>query len=202
MRESNRQEIYGIERNDEIGLLSNTIQDLFVKGYYDGLTGIYNRRYMEITLRQIMASMSRMESKLSVMMIDADHFKKYNDTYGHSEGDTCLAAVAKALAETLSRADDFVSRYGGEEFSVILPNTDESGARYIAGKLLDSIRALNVPHAKSDAAGCVTISVGVTTGFVQQGVSGADYIKRADEALYMSKQSGRNRYTFIQFEEV
>ncbi|MCL2702752.1 MAG: GGDEF domain-containing protein [Defluviitaleaceae bacterium] len=181
--------------------LNTSKHDLLDKVHYDALTGIYNRRFMEDSLKRIVRSLSRHGGTLSVMMMDIDYFKKYNDTYGHSEGDTCLKAVAEALAGCLSRADDFVARYGGEEFTVILPDTDQSGARVMANKILRCVRALEIPHEKNEAASCVTISIGVTTSEVAHAHQGVDYIKRADEALYQSKQRGRNRYTYVDFRE-
>jgi len=175
--------------------------DLEDKIHYDALTGIYNRRFMEENLKRIVRSLARSGGVLSVLMIDIDHFKKYNDTYGHSEGDVCLKAIAETIAGSLLRADDFAARYGGEEFAVILPDTDENGARKKAEEIIDNIIAKNILHEKNDIACCVTASIGVTTSGVRQGHSGADYIRRADEALYMAKQSGRNRYVFIDFED-
>jgi len=177
--------------------LHEIIMDLEDKIHYDALTGIYNRRFIEENLKRIVRSLARSGGFLSVLMIDIDYFKDYNDTYGHSEGDVCLKVVAETISGSLLRADDFAARYGGEEFVVILPDTDETGARTKAEIILDNIREKNVPHENSKAASYVTVSIGVTTSIVQQGQSGADYIKRADEALYMAKQSGRNRYVFI-----
>jgi len=173
--------------------------DLIDKVHYDALTGIYNRLYMEDSLKRIISSVARSGGQLSVMMVDVDHFKKYNDTYGHSNGDACLKSVAETLAVSVARADDFVARYGGEEFAVILPNTDESGARKMAGNMLENIKARNIPHEKNEIAGHITISIGVTTGEVERTQSGIDYIKCADEALYISKRNGRNRYTYMDF---
>ena len=190
-------QIYGMDRDDEIGELSRTIRDLFTKANVDALTGIYNRRYIENNLMQTMEFLSRSDGQLSVLMLDIDFFKRYNDTYGHDQGDMCLKAVAGALASGVSRSNDFVARYGGEEFLAVLPNTDEPGARAIAEKLLDNVRMLDIPHAGNDAAHCVTVSIGVTTSTVEFTQTQEEYIKRADEALYMSKQSGRNKYTFL-----
>ena len=190
-------QIYGMDRDDEIGELSRTIRDLFTKANVDALTGIYNRRYIENNLMLTMEFLSRSAGKLSVLMLDIDFFKRYNDTYGHDQGDMCLKAVAGALSGGVSRSNDFVARYGGEEFLAVLPNTDESGARAIAEKLLDNVRMLDIPHAGNDAAPCVTISIGATTGSVEFTQTQEEYIKSADEALYMSKQSGRNKYTFL-----
>ena len=176
--------------------------DLTDKIHFDALTGIYNRRFMEDSLKRIIKSLARSGSTLGLMMIDVDFFKKYNDTYGHSEGDECLKAVARSISETLQRPDDFAARYGGEEFSVILPDSDESGARVIANNILRNIAALHIPHEKNESTGYVTVSIGVTTSSVERTHLGLDYIKIADKALYQSKLSGRNRYTYIDFDTV
>jgi diguanylate cyclase (GGDEF)-like protein len=181
--------------------LNASNMELTDKIQYDTMTGIYNRRYLEENLKRITKSHSRSGGTLSVLMLDVDLFKRYNDRYGHSEGDRCLIAVAEAFAGALSRADDFVVRYGGEEFAVVLPNTDEEGARHIADKLLDAVRSRHILHEDSDVSDRVTVSIGVTTGLVRPGVGGADFIAHADKALYISKQGGRDRYTFMQFEE-
>jgi diguanylate cyclase (GGDEF)-like protein len=143
-----------------------------------------------------MKSLSRSESTLGMMMIDIDFFKKYNDTYGHAEGDKCLKTVARVISQCITRADDFVARYGGEEFVIVLPHTNANGLRLIAARLLERVRRRNLPHRNSDVADCVTISIGITTGKVHHTQDGKEYLLRADEALYKSKQDGRNRYTF------
>ena len=183
-----------------IELYENNV-DLSDKVYLDPLTGMYNRRFLEDCLKRITLSLLRSGGVLSVMMVDIDYFKKYNDNYGHSEGDICLKEVAETIGKTLLRPDDFVARYGGEEFAAVLPDTDAKGAQVLAAKILANVRARNIPHEKNEVASCVTISIGITTGDVLQGHDGGEYIKRADEALYLSKLSGRNRYTYIDFEE-
>jgi len=197
LRDNIEVNVYGTERTDELGELSKTILELFNKANVDALTGIYNRRYLESNLDQIMAMLSRDNGLLSVLMLDIDFFKRYNDAYGHDQGDVCLRAVAHAIDGGIARASDFTARYGGEEFIVILPNTNEAGAQVIANKLLNSVRALGIPHSGNDAAPFVTVSIGVTTGQVAYGQSWEKFVKRADEALYTSKQSGRNKYTFL-----
>jgi diguanylate cyclase (GGDEF)-like protein len=167
--------------------------------YYDALTGIYNRRYLDESLSRLIKTLSRSSGTLSLMMIDIDWFKRYNDTYGHREGDSCLKAVTEIISKTLSRDSDFVARYGGEEFTIVLPNTDRAGACIIAEKLLENIRNAKIPHSKSDIAEHVTISIGVTTGKASHTQNGNDYIKKADEMLYKSKQGGRNRFYFSIF---
>ena len=197
-RNNRDQDLYGMNRNDEIGLLSNTIQEYYVTGYYDGLTGIYNRRYFEMSLQQIMNSLARTESRLSVMMMDVDFFKKYNDTYGHAEGDNCLKAIAETLGKSMHRKGDFAARYGGEEFVVVLPETDEAGAKAVAENILSSIRDLKIPHEKNDSGnGVVTVSIGIATGNSMIYQNSEEYLKRADDALYLSKNEGRNKYTFL-----
>ena len=196
LRDNLEERVYGVEREDELGDLSKTIQDLFTIAHKDALTGIYNRRFMENNLEHIMGMLSRTQGMLSVMMLDIDYFKRYNDAFGHDQGDVCLRQVANALAGTIGRTSDFVARYGGEEFIAILTNTDEEGARFVAEKLLENVRALNIGHPGNEAAPCVTVSIGVATGAVGYGQKWEEYVKRADEALYMSKQGGRNRYTY------
>ena len=162
----------------------------------DSLTGIYNRRYFDGNMKKIIKSLSRTGGKLSVLLIDIDFFKNYNDAYGHEMGDNCLKAVVDVLSQNLPRAEDFVARYGGEEFTVVLPNTDEKGAQLVADKLLKKMRERNLPHKKSAAADIVTISIGGTTGSVKHSQCGSDYFRKADMALYKSKHNGRNQYTF------
>ena len=171
--------------------------ELIDKVQHDALTGIYNRQFMEENLKLIMQSLSRSSGSLSLLMMDVDFFKQYNDIYGHIEGDKCLQAIARALTKSIKRPDDFVARYGGEEFVVVLPNTDEDGAELIAARLIKNIRKLGIPHEKNDAANCVTISIGIASGNVAYMQNAEDYVRRADEALYMSKRRGRNTYTFI-----
>jgi diguanylate cyclase (GGDEF)-like protein len=167
----------------------------------DQLTGIYNRRFLDGNLKKIIKSLSRTGGKLSLLMADIDYFKKYNDTYGHLMGDKCLKKVANTLAQNIAREDDFVARYGGEEFVIVLANTDENGAHVMADRFIKRIQECEIPHTQSDAADFVTISIGVTTCVVKHSQKESDYIKCADAALYMSKQNGRNRYTFKSLEE-
>ena len=168
--------------------------------YIDALTGIYNRRYFEEQLRRLIKSLSRADGFLSIMMLDVDRFKQYNDHYGHSQGDICLRMLAEAFTECVTRNEDFVARYGGEEFAVVLPNTDEAGAHVTTVRLMNAVRARDIPHIQSDVADCVTVSVGVTTVRVKHTHSADEYVRRADEALYRSKRGGRDKYTFLSFE--
>jgi len=170
------------------------------KVHYDALTGIYNRRFFDDNIKRITRSLARSNGVLSVIMLDIDFFKKYNDTYGHNMGDECLKTVAKKLFET-ARADDSVIRYGGEEFVILLPDTNETDAGKIAARILKNISSLEIPHRNSDVADCVTVSVGATTIRVKLNHQHTDYIQRADEALYMSKNTGRNKYTHLKYDD-
>jgi diguanylate cyclase (GGDEF)-like protein len=156
------------------------------------LTEIPNRR--EFT-RRILSEFQRARRSrypLTLIMCDIDWFKKYNDTYGHSEGDECLKRVAQALSGSLVRPGDFCARYGGEEFIVILPSTDVAGARVVADRILEQIRGLAIPH-RGSPFGVVTMSLGVAA---ENDFGTASYdvlVKRADQALYRAKEKGRNR---------
>jgi diguanylate cyclase (GGDEF)-like protein len=189
-------------------LSDKTTMDLFTnsleladQAYHDSLTGIYSRRFLDENLQRVKKVLSRSNGNVCIMMIDIDFFKKYNDTYGHNAGDNCLKIIAQTLSKGITREGDFIVRYGGEEFLVVLPYTDEHGAHVTASRLLESIIVLDIPHENSDVADCVTISIGVTTARVDIDHNVEDYVKYADKALYMSKQNGRNRYTYIKFEE-
>jgi len=163
---------------------------------YDALTGIYNRQYFDRAIKGIIRNHSRSGDLLTLMMIDIDFFKQYNDTHGHVEGDKCIKAVAQTLAQCLKREDDFVARYGGDEFVVVLPNTSDIGAMMMADKMLDEIRNRNLPHGKNEAADHVTISIGVTAAKVLHTDTADDFVKIADKMLYESKRNGRNQCSF------
>ena len=201
LKENTEGDICGAERNDEFGILARTIHGLLYEAHRDQLTGLYNRRFLEKSLQRTIESLSRSNGTLSVLVIDVDFFKNYNDTYGHDMGDVCLEAIATELAKDINRADDFVARYGGEEFVAVLPSTDENGARVVANKLLANIQELNIPHKGSAIASHVTVSIGGATGSVTHTQSRSDYLRLADKALYISKQSGRHCYTWLALEQ-
>ena len=166
------------------------------KIYYDPLTGLYNRRYLDENIDRIMNSLSRSDGMLSILMVDIDHFKDYNDEYGHLQGDTCLKNIAEAILNSIERADDFVVRYGGEEFAIVLPNTDKTGALHVTNTMIENIKALELLHENSPVSDKVTVSIGVTNGIVKHTHKAEDFLRRADEMLYKSKQNGRNMYSY------
>lgn len=173
----------------------------------DALTGLANRRRFEETLEIEWRRSRRSKLPLALLLVDVDHFKLFNDTYGHPEGDTCLHAVATALKSCCLRPADTVARYGGEEFALLLPETPNVGALHVAERVLSAMAELAVPHGASPTARVVTVSVGVATnenlGEPQQGselrnAKVAQYSSRlllqaADRALYQAKASGRAR---------
>lgn len=158
----------------------------------DGLTGIYNRRAFDRVLDQEWKRHERAGLPLSVLLIDADYFKQYNDAYGHLAGDDCLRSIARAIQCMAHRSGDFVARYGGEEFAVILPLTDENGAGRIAEEIRRHIQSLAMPHCRSDVAPHVTVSIGTTSAVPTQCRSHQDFLQDADVALYRAKAAGRN----------
>ena len=163
----------------------------------DGLTQIPNRRRFDQKLREEWARLIRPDQSLSLLMIDIDQFKPYNDHYGHGAGDECLRQVAQALYQVPQRPADLVARYGGEEFAVVLPETDETGAEHLARRLLESVRALGIEHDYSDVAPQVSVSIGVATHSPRRPRSDAEALKQsADRALYQAKSQGRNRISF------
>jgi diguanylate cyclase (GGDEF)-like protein/PAS domain S-box-containing protein len=159
----------------------------------DGLTQIANRRRFDDFLNQTWRLMMRQKQTMSVVMIDVDYFKRYNDTYGHQAGDVCLQKIAAVLQATVNRAGDLVARYGGEEFSIVLGNTDALGARSLCYNIQWAIAELNLPHSGSDVSSHVTLSIGICTMTPSLQVLPESLVSIADKALYRSKHQGRNR---------
>ncbi|MEO5361979.1 MAG: diguanylate cyclase [Nitrospirota bacterium] len=166
----------------------------------DGLTGIPNRRKFDEFLEFQWNAIQRRKSPLSLMLIDVDYFKKYNDNYGHAAGDDCLRKVARMLKHSMPRAMDFVARYGGEEFACILPDTGQAGAVEVAKRLLNAVSSLQIPHEFSASANHITVSIGVSTITPPEAGTATDLIETADLALYESKASGRNQISFIAYQ--
>ena len=159
----------------------------------DSLTGIANRRLFDQALNQHWQASIRTFSPLALLMIDIDHFKQYNDHYGHQAGDDCLIQVAQTIDQQCDRDLDKACRYGGEEFAVILPYTDLMGGKKIAEKMLSAIRELQIPHAQSSSAEIVTVSIGLAVIEAGPNAELERLVETADQALYTAKKSGRNR---------
>jgi diguanylate cyclase (GGDEF)-like protein/hemerythrin-like metal-binding protein len=159
----------------------------------DGLTGIANRRYFDEKLIQEYARLARLAGNLSLIMLDVDHFKAFNDLYGHIRGDACLKQIAEVLKKALVRPADLAARYGGEEFACILPNTDAFGAQKVAEKIRQAIYDLALPHQGSSAASYVTVSLGVSTTRCIPGGAATELLLGADRQLYQAKAAGRNQ---------
>ena len=163
----------------------------------DGLTGLPNRRAFDELLGQEWRRGARLKSPLSLILLDIDHFKQYNDHYGHLAGDECLRKVGNQLA-SVGRSIDFVGRYGGEEFVCILPHTHSEGAAKVAERLQSAVNELNIKHERSSAADHVTISMGVATVVPDDKVEAESLIGRADDLLYEAKGAGRNCFKTAQ----
>lgn len=179
--------------------LSIANQKLEEQASRDGLTGLCNRRYMDLRLDAAWAEAERLQKPFGLLMIDIDHFKKYNDHYGHQAGDDCLRAVAQAIEGVVAASNRdgcaenaFAARYGGEEFAVVAPQVSPAALAGIAGMLVEAVRQLNLAHAKSEPWGHVTISVGSDHLAVANGRI-VDVFRRADQRLYRAKQAGRNQ---------
>ena len=160
----------------------------------DSLTGLYNRRFFDIALHTEFLRHKRSGSQLSLIMLDVDHFKAYNDTYGHLAGDECLKQIGQTLRTAVERAPDIVARFGGEEFVVLLPDTDSHGAEMLAKRIGESVARLTLPHAKSAVSEFVSVSLGLATTDDRILAEGSELVALADRALYHAKKNGRNRY--------
>ncbi|WP_017658846.1 sensor domain-containing diguanylate cyclase [Baaleninema simplex] len=160
----------------------------------DGLTQVANRRRFDEYIAEEWKRLAREKSPLSLILLDIDFFKDYNDCYGHQAGDECLKRVAQALATTSRRPADLVARYGGEEFAIVLPNTDEAGAVYVAGMVRSILRRLHLPHERSPVQPFVTVSMGLATRVPFPEATPELLVAAADLALYRAKQKGRDRY--------
>jgi diguanylate cyclase (GGDEF)-like protein len=161
----------------------------------DGLTEVFNRRYFDHAVEKEFQRSIRNQSPISLIMIDIDGFKAFNDCYGHLRGDGCLKQIASALKRIFNRSHDFIARYGGEEFVVVLPETSREGAERLAEALRSRVESLSINHITAPVGTCVTISLGVASMVPQPGNASEELINRADRALYQSKRAGRNRVT-------
>jgi len=162
------------------------------QAFIDSLTTIPNRRRFDAVLDKEWRRAQRCGTPLSLILLDIDFFKKYNDNYGHRQGDDCLRRVGWSLKESMRRAADFVARYGGEEFAVILPDIDTQGAVKTSDTIRLNVAALAIPHEYSTVAPHVTVSLGVAVSHPERNHGPGDIIEAADRALYRAKQAGRN----------
>ncbi len=167
----------------------------------DGLTGVANRRKLEARLEAAWSQACRDNGPLSLIMIDVDYFKKYNDHYGHQSGDQCLRRLAMALAATLNRPYDLLARYGGEEFACLLPDTDLAGAERVAQKMLAAVAELRIEHLASEVGPQVSLSLGVATVRASARLTPQELLRCADEQLYLAKAGGRARVCARFYEE-
>jgi len=190
INERKKMELLLEESNQRLSELSNK----------DSLTGIANRRCFDSTLEHEYSRLSRSNSKLSIILFDIDHFKEYNDYYGHVMGDECLRKIGRALECCISRSVDLAARYGGEEFACILPDTDIHAAVKTAERIRQGIHDLKIEHKKSSVSKFVTASFGVTTVQYSPEISPVDIITMADKLLYKAKVSGRNSIEYAEAE--
>lgn len=176
--------------NNDLQLKNNQLKELAM---VDGLTRIPNRRFFDEMFEKNFKEVFRDKKRLAVLMIDVDHFKLYNDHYGHAMGDECLQSIAKVLKNSLKRPTDMVARYGGEEFVVLLKDIDREGAVQVATTLIQAVRDTQIPHEYSEASEYVTISVGMGFKESEEFISKETLLRHADQALYRAKSYGRNR---------
>ena len=184
-RAENEEEL--LEKNREIEILSN----------HDGLTGLYNRRYFDLMLNNEFHRAKREKQPLSLIIGDIDLFKNYNDTFGHLQGDACLNEVANAINAAITRITDTATRYGGEEFAILLPNTNAKGAAKVAERIRTNMLGKAIHHPMGGVSDIVTLSLGVAILSQQEDHEPNDLLLRADRALYVSKSKGRDRITIL-----
>jgi diguanylate cyclase (GGDEF)-like protein len=207
IRQSGIRHLAVTENGEFIGLLSamnffeyykDVEEHLSNLAIHDGLTGIYNRRYFDETLAREWKRTMREKAPLSLIMLDIDYFKKYNDTYGHQAGDECLRQVATTISGALRRPADMAARYGGEEFVVVLPNLKLEDSAKFGETIRAKIEALKMEHKQSDANPFITVSLGIASVVPSSISSYEELVGAADKALYSAKNKGRNRVCVAQ----
>jgi len=179
-RETSKQKL--IEANEKLEVLARV----------DGLTSVSNRRHFDDLLPQEWGRMRRKKGELGLLICDVDYFKPYNDTYGHLEGDTCLRRIAQAIDNSLQRPSDIVARYGGDEFVILLPNTNLDGVLHLADEIHAQVGQLKIKHKQSPIADWVTVTIGACSGLPDESLPAYKFIWLADKALYEAKLKGRN----------
>jgi diguanylate cyclase (GGDEF)-like protein/PAS domain S-box-containing protein len=174
---------------EQLAALRRELEELSFK---DGLTGVANRRRFDVVMETEWANACRNKQPISLLMLDIDCFKQYNDHYGHLEGDQCLKRVAKLLGLAAARSRDFVARFGGEEFILILPETNETDAYKIASRCRELITHEHIPHEGSNISKYLTVSIGLSTLTPECGDEATPFIEQTDRRMYQAKQRGRN----------
>ncbi len=188
---------FGLE--EKIKQLEKAEETISKLAKLDGLTNINNRRTFNEEFEKEWSRGVRNKRTLSVIMIDIDVFKSYNDSYGHIKGDSCLISVANELKNSMTRGFDIIARYGGEEFVALLPNTEKDGAMYIAEKIRSNIENLKIDHISSKVKKTVTISLGVSSVIPDKKMKNLEFLSSADDALYEAKNNGRNRVEYMDY---
>ncbi len=161
--------------------------------HLDGLTGLFNRRYFDLQWDVECRRHRRQSQPLGLAIVDIDHFKQFNDTYGHMQGDDALNMVGQSLQSTARRPGEVVARFGGEEFAIIIPYASAENLISLGDRICDSVQAMALPHASSDTAPVVTVSLGLVSAVPDEDNSGYRMLELADQALYRAKSLGRNR---------
>ncbi|MDF1782396.1 MAG: GGDEF domain-containing protein [Alcanivoracaceae bacterium] len=177
--------------NERIQQLADELERL---SFLDGLTGLANRRYFDRMFEKAWRTGIREMHPLSLVMLDVDFFKRYNDHYGHQNGDQCLQEIARAISFVTARPQDLAARYGGEEFVLLFPHTDNLAARHLTSRILEKVRAMEMAHAVSDCADYVTVSAGIATVMPSPDLGMDALLSAADRALYRAKEQGRDRW--------
>lgn len=179
------------ESQEQYAAVKDALAELAIT---DPLTGLRNRRGMEQILRNEWNRLGREHLPLALMMVDIDHFKAFNDQFGHLAGDECLKKVSGVLAQSCRRPGDAACRFGGEEFLLILPGVDRGGAQRLAAQLLEEVRSLVIPHPGNTAANVVTVSIGLAIDVPGRDEAYHTLLERADRGLYKAKAAGRNQW--------
>lgn len=195
IRPSGLRELFTLGKtfNSMIEHIQHDMDELERHSQIDGLTGLSNRSYFEQRLHEEWSRASRLKRPMAILFIDIDHFKRYNDHYGHLQGDDCLRRISEAIRTAVKRDIDIAARYGGEEFIIMLPETGLEGAEKVAAELQQAIRELHIEHLGSNIKPFVTLSIGIACQIAQFPDSPEQLLNAADQALYRAKEGGRNR---------
>ncbi|WP_086930127.1 diguanylate cyclase [Agarilytica rhodophyticola] len=192
--------ISAMERITEMrNQLAKLNEELTILSQRDDLTQLYNRRTFEQKAADLWDYATRHKTPFTIILLDIDHFKLYNDCYGHPAGDKCIQEVARALLSSLNRSADLAARYGGEEFIAVLPDTHEEGAKHVCETIRSAVEALEIRHRDSSVSKCVTVSIGATVVNYTTGTDLIFQIDQADRALYCAKRAGRNQAIIREF---